>query len=265
MPVDETDNDDDKIDERTLPRRSNRDAEEISRCKTPDQVAITVEHFTAEAKIPFFKSFEELTSNELDEPMIEALFDVNDPVFPRGHPDRSTPFKITACYFNSKEYPEDQGDGDGDLDDTKSTTVRAESTINEVDDHNNPDIFGKHGWFYKLERSPLSDSVAVAEVILWHEDSLELALEDDSDDDMDLDLKLDEKTEVEVKVKKEVVTEETVVKKTVAEQKVMSEWQSAAERKRSIVDKLVRGTFDSGLEILDEDDDNVPEFPAWLL
>lgn len=115
--------------------------------------------------------------------------------------------------------------------------------VNEVDKYNTPDIFGKHGWFYKLERIPKSDSVAVAEVILWHEDSLELALEDDGDDDMDLDLDLNEEKEVEVK-------EEAITRDSVVEAPSMS----VSQFRNSIIDRLVEGTFDSGLEISDDDD-----------
>lgn len=209
-------------DERPMPRRSSRDPKEIPQSETPDQVAIIAEHFAIEPAPPFFNFSFDSVLDESDEPIIEALFELNDPVtllaLSQEHPDYKRPFKVVARHFNSREYPENNGDDGMDVSSDEKDTHTDNSVTNNLEGDTIDDLLGKIGWFYKLDRNPQSDIAMLPNLVLWHEDDLGLALDDDSGDEDDLDLD----DSMEEDIIGEVIAQEVVVK-TIVKEEVIEE------------------------------------------
>ena len=220
VPVDKANN---SSDERPLPRRSSRDPTEIARSRTPDHIAIISEHFATEPAAPLINWFPANGHNETDEsdePMIEALFETNDLVIlltlPQEHPDHNKPFKVVARYFNHVEYPAENDNDEADVHSTEKATHTENGTTSNTDEDNINDLLEKSGWFYKLDRNPSCELAMLPNIVLWHEDDLGLALEDDTDDEEDLDLD----DEVEAQIKEEVVTKDVTTEIVTKEEAV---------------------------------------------
>lgn len=174
---------------RQMPRRSKRDRQKISECEMPDPVAITAEHFGTGAASTFHNPASDLILNESDEPLVEALFELGDAVhlldLSKPPPSDYPPFRVIARYFNDKAYSENDSDEENSLDVTKDKAWKPDSSREEIVADEIGDLLGKSGWYYKLDRCYVLNSAMVPDAVLWHEDKLELALDDDSCDDED--------------------------------------------------------------------------------
>lgn len=172
-----------------------------------------------------FKPSSEDILNDPDEPMDEALFEIDDPVrpvdLPQEYREHDRPSKIAARYFNSRQYLEDDSDHETSLDSMQRGIHAGNSAASKSNEDNLDDLLGKTGWFYKLDRNPVLGVGALPNMVLWHEDELELALDDDSDDEEDLDPS--DEIEVEAEANEEIITEETIVERTVVEEIIVEE------------------------------------------
>lgn len=180
---------------RPMPRRSSRNPEKILMCETPDPIAILAEHFAFMVENPFNRPTPEVVLPDQDEQSLEARYEIGDYVtlvdLPEDHPDHSKPFRIIARHHINRTFSYDHDEEDKDIDiinedrmiDVGEDEASPKDAIDELAEDGISSLFGKSGWYYKLDRCPNSATMIMPGLALWHEDDLEFGLEDHSSDE----------------------------------------------------------------------------------
>lgn len=164
-------------------------------CETPDPIAILAEHFAFMVENPFNRPTPEVVLPDQDEQSLEARYEIGDYVtlvdLPEDHPDHSKPFRIIARHHINRTFSYDHDEEDKDIDiinedrmiDVGEDEASPKDAIDELAEDGISSLFGKSGWYYKLDRCPNSATMIMPGLALWHEDDLEFGLEDHSSDE----------------------------------------------------------------------------------
>lgn len=184
-------------DTKPMLRRSTRDLRKIAECEAPDSIAIVAEHFGELAATPSGDTGLPVDEPDEDDMSVEPLFQIGDSVtllpFRDRHPDYNKSFVVIARLFDGRQDIEND-----DIDEVEPSATEGGAA-------NPPSITQPHparrgGWYYRLDEVLTTNAGITPDLVMWHEDNLELALEDDSSDcnDDEQDTDMEDATELEL-------------------------------------------------------------------